>query len=160
MAAYLLGSSASHREGREELLWITDRLGMCSFASLSLLLLKWGAGAIASSTQQRVTGVLEQQLCCNGNKWFESFPICCCSPALCPLCRQKWDWFSLHLQCRLCPSKSPWMLTCTWHCCSLLPAVAAQQAVFQRKPPCSATASLLHSSGWKMFSLMVHQETC
>lgn len=39
----------------------------------------------------------------------------------------------------------------------LLPA---QQAVFQRKPPCSATASLLHSSGWKMFSLMLHQETC
>lgn len=94
MAAYLVGGSASQGREAEELLWITDPLGICSFSVAAFSVVRSWSNA---STHSRVTGVLEQQVWCSGNKWFECFPICCCSRALSPLCRQKWDWFSLHL---------------------------------------------------------------
>jgi len=46
------------------------------------------------------------------------------------------------------------MVTCRCLYAFLLPALTVKQAVFHRKPPCSAAARLLHSSDLKIFSLM------
>lgn len=145
--------------GREELLWITNRLGMCSFASLCCFY--WSeeleqSPAVPSREWQESWNSRSAAIGINGLK---AFPYAAAAQHSVPSADKNEIGSVFTCNAGYAPINpcGCWRAHGT---AALLPPIAAQQAVFQRKPPCSATASLLHSSGWKMFSLMVHQEPC